>query len=110
MNARKNIASNVARALTLFGVLALLASAVQALRPPPPGMPPVISQGDLFRLLALLAAGVAMIAGAIALDRWARRQEDEPPPGFDVVVRLKDDDTEKRRQDVGHGWGTDEHR
>ena len=94
MNGKMNIASIVARVMTLIGVVVLLAGVAAAAFVPARGSPG--RSTDLIPAIALLAAGVALIAGAIALDRWACRRDDtDASPGFDVVVSPKEDGPER---------------
>jgi hypothetical protein len=82
MNPRAPVASGIAKVLVLVGVLPLMAGFGYALFEGLAGPTMGVNLGAVF----LLLAGAAPIAAGIALDRWACRQSDARPAGFDVIT------------------------
>ena len=82
MDPRKKRASAAAKVMVLLGVLPLAVGLMGAMT--------MAHTGDLTTFWPVIAVfatgGVALIAGAIAIDRWACRQPSDDERGFEVVV------------------------
>jgi hypothetical protein len=93
MTPQKRRASAVAKCLSLVGAVGILVALVEfGLHFTPGGPLRALVPGA-----AMLAAAVALIAGAIALDRWAWKGPPESARGFEPVVPAED----RRADEIG---------
>ena len=82
MDPRKKTASVAAKVMVLLGVLPLAIGLMGAMA--------MAHRGDLTTYWPVIAVfttgGGALVAGALAMDRWACRQPSDDERGFEVVV------------------------